>query len=160
MQLRINPEPCACQAGTHLLVVPLALWYLLWTLGWFWQIAFSFLPWLICFFWLLCMPGIVSFKLWGSRYFYISINILELCYGTVIWNSSIFSNLALEDGATAMFMCGIISHHRDRALLGPLTDALWTMNIFYPGWWEPEPFPALCDSEVRSPVIQLAYISS
>lgn len=74
---------------------------------------------------LLCMPDIiVSFKLLGSRYFYISINILELCSGTVIWNSSVFSNLALEGEATAMFMSGLISHHGDETLLGPLTDAL------------------------------------
>lgn len=73
---------------------------------------------------ILRMPGIASFKLLGSRYFYISINIPELCCGAVIWNSSIFSNLALAGGATAMLVCGFISHHGDQALLGPLTDAL------------------------------------
>ena len=66
---------------------------------------------------LLCMPDIV-------RYFYISINILELCSGMVIWDSSVFLNLALEGKATAMFMRGLISHHGDEPLLGPLTDAL------------------------------------
>lgn len=95
---------------------------------------------------ILRMPGIASFKLLGSRYFYISINIPELCCGAVIWNSSIFSNLALAGGATAMLVCGFISHHGDQALLGPLTDALWAVDIFHSGWWEPEPFPALCDS--------------